>query len=48
MELAPGPLPKVKGSDDADHAGWIPLSDLKEDEFYEDHLHIIQHFLGQV
>lgn len=41
-------LPKVKGGDDAAKAFWLPLSALgeKEEEFFEDHLHIIKHFLG--
>ena len=41
-------LPKVKGGDDAKKAFWLPLSALgeKEDEFFEDHLHIIRYFLG--
>ena len=41
-------LPKVKGGDDAKKAFWLPLSALgeKEDEFFEDHLSIIRHFLG--
>jgi len=41
-----GDLPGVKGSDDAEHALWVPLADLfiRENEFYEDHCHIIEHF----
>lgn len=41
-------LPKVKGGDDAAKAFWLPLSALgeKEDEFFEDHLHIVRFFLG--
>lgn len=41
-------LPHVKGGDDASKAFWLPLSALseKEDEFFEDHLHIIKYFLG--
>lgn len=41
-------LPRVKGGDDADKAFWIPVADLrmKEDEFFEDHFSIVQHFLG--
>jgi bifunctional NMN adenylyltransferase/nudix hydrolase len=42
-----GPLPTVKGGDDAAEALWVPLNDLTllEENFFEDHLHIIQHFL---
>ena len=41
-------LPQVKGSDDADKAFWLPISSLseREDEFFEDHVSIIRHFLG--
>ena len=41
-------LPRVKGGDDAKKAFWLPLSALgeKEDEFFEDHLHIVRYFLG--
>ena len=41
-------LPKVKGGDDAKKAFWLPLSALgeKEDEFFEDHIHIVRFFLG--
>lgn len=41
-------LPHVKGGDDAAKAFWLPLSALgeKEDEFFEDHIHIIKKFLG--
>ena len=41
-------LPRVKGGDDASKAFWLPLSALgeREDEFFEDHIHIIKKFLG--
>ena len=39
-------LPKVKGSDDAEHAQWIPISKLNSEEIFEDHYDIIQSFLG--
>jgi bifunctional NMN adenylyltransferase/nudix hydrolase len=41
-------LPRVKGGDDAAKAFWLPLSALgeKEDEFFEDHIHIVRFFLG--
>lgn len=40
-------LPKVKGSDDAVHAAWIPLADVVKmrDTFFEDHFDIISYFL---
>ena len=51
IELGPSlkdGLPRVKGGDDAAKAFWLPLSALgeKEDEFFEDHIHIIKYFLG--
>lgn len=39
-------LPKVKGADDAEKAFWVPLSDLREEDFFEDHYHIIQVLSG--
>jgi bifunctional NMN adenylyltransferase/nudix hydrolase len=39
-------LPKVKGSDDADHAFWLPLADLNPETLFEDHYFIIQAILG--
>lgn len=41
-------LPTVKGGDDADKALWLPISSIGEleEEFFEDHVHIIRHFLG--
>lgn len=50
IELAPGPLPKVKGSDDAAKAQWVSLSDLEkmEDQCFEDHFYIIQNMLGKI
>jgi len=39
-------LPKVKGSDDAEKAVWLPLGDVKEEMFFDDHYFIIQYFLG--
>ncbi len=48
IDLGNGPLPKVKGSDDADKAWWMPLSEFysREEEFFEDHFHIINYFVG--
>lgn len=39
-------LPKVKGADDAEKAKWVPISDLREEDFFDDHYFIIQYFLG--
>lgn len=48
FDLGAGPLPKVKGSDDADKAWWMPLNEFysREEEFFEDHFHIINYFVG--
>ncbi len=49
IDLGHGSLPVVKGSDDADKAWWMSLSDLatREDQFFEDHFHIITHFINK-
>lgn len=41
-------LPKVKGSDDAEKAMWVPFSEIiaNRDKFFEDHFSIIDSFLG--
>ena len=39
-------LPKVKGSDDAEKAVWLPIGDIKEEMFFDDHFHILTYFLG--
>lgn len=46
IQLPDGELPKVKGSDDAEKARWVPIADVKSDECFEDHWEILQHFLG--
>lgn len=48
IELPAGELPAIKGSDDARHAKWIPISDIEETQMYADHYSIIQYFLGRV
>ncbi len=49
FDLKAGPLPQVKGSDDADKAWWMSLSEFatREAEFFEDHFHIISHFVNK-
>lgn len=49
FNLGQGPLPRVKGDDDADKAWWMPLRDVlaSEDSFFEDHFHIINHFVNK-
>jgi bifunctional NMN adenylyltransferase/nudix hydrolase len=39
-------LPKVKGADDAEKAKWVPINELREKDFFDDHYFIIQYFLG--
>jgi bifunctional NMN adenylyltransferase/nudix hydrolase len=46
IELPDGDLPRVKGSDDADKARWVPIAEVRSEECFEDHYEIIQHFLG--
>jgi bifunctional NMN adenylyltransferase/nudix hydrolase len=49
LDLKAGPLPQVKGADDADKAWWMPLADFhtREEEFFEDHYHIISYFINK-
>lgn len=49
INLKSGALPKVKGSDDADKAFWLPLNEImqREEEFFEDHFHIINYFCNK-
>ena len=39
-------LPRVKGSDDAEKAKWVPIGELREQDFFDDHYHIISVMLG--
>ena len=49
MNLGSGELPKVKRGDDAAEAFWMPLRDVyrREEEFFEDHFHIIFFFCSK-
>lgn len=49
FEFPGGELPAVKGSDDAAKAEWVPISEAMEMEsqFFEDHFHILEHFIGR-
>jgi bifunctional NMN adenylyltransferase/nudix hydrolase len=49
LNLGSGELPKVKGSDDAEKAIWLPLNEVvqREAEFFEDHFYVIQHFVNK-
>jgi bifunctional NMN adenylyltransferase/nudix hydrolase len=46
IQLPDGELPKVKGSDDAEKAKWIPLSEVTSDIMFEDHYQLIQELVG--
>lgn len=46
IDLGTGPLDKVKGSDDAAKAKWVPLSNVKRSEMFEDHVDIIEFLTG--
>lgn len=49
IELKPTTsLPKIKGSDDAEKASWVKLSDIKREMLFDDHFHIISHFIGNI
>lgn len=49
FEFPAGELPQVRGGDDADKARWIPVSEALEmsPQLFEDHLHILEYFLGR-
>lgn len=49
FNLGHGPLPRVKGDDDAEKAWWMSLRDVRDSEesFFEDHFHIINHFVNK-
>jgi len=46
VDLGTGALDKVRGSDDAAHASWVPLADLRRDNMFEDHYSIIEYLVG--
>jgi bifunctional NMN adenylyltransferase/nudix hydrolase len=46
IQLPDGELPKVKGSDDALKAKWIPISEVKSEECFEDHFEILSDLTG--
>lgn len=49
FDFPAGELPDVRGGDDADKARWVPVSEALEmgPKLYEDHLHILEFFLGR-
>lgn len=46
IELPDGELSKVKGSDDAEKAMWVPIGKLDSVDCFEDHFDIINYFVG--
>lgn len=44
--LPDGELPRVKGSDDAEKARWVPIAEVLSDECFEDHYEMIQWAIG--
>jgi bifunctional NMN adenylyltransferase/nudix hydrolase len=48
FDLGHVPLPDVRGQDDAGEARWVPIPELPalEEELFEDHACILDHFLG--
>ena len=48
FEIPSGDLPAVRGGDDAQKARWVPLAEAlaMEEQFFEDHFHILEHFTG--
>jgi bifunctional NMN adenylyltransferase/nudix hydrolase len=50
IQLKAGPLPGVRGGDDAEKAFWMPLADFyaREDSVFEDHVQIIRHCISRV
>lgn len=46
IKLPPGDLPRVKGSDDALKAKWIPLKEVKSENCFEDHFDQLQELCG--
>lgn len=48
FDLGDGPLPKVHADDDAQSADWVDITVISkmEDQFHDDHFHMLDHFLG--
>lgn len=46
IQLPDGELPRVKGSDDALKAKWIPISEVRSEECFEDHFEILNDLIG--
>lgn len=48
FDLGERPLPEIEADDDAQSAEWITIEQLTalEDQFHDDHFHMLDHFLG--
>jgi bifunctional NMN adenylyltransferase/nudix hydrolase len=46
IQLPTGPLPKVKGGDDAYRAKWVPIGGINPEECFEDHYELILWAIG--
>jgi bifunctional NMN adenylyltransferase/nudix hydrolase len=48
FDLGARELPEVRADDDAASVEWVPVADLAamEDHFFDDHFHMLDHFLG--
>jgi bifunctional NMN adenylyltransferase/nudix hydrolase len=44
--LPDGELPRVKGSDDAEKARWVPIAEVRSEECFEDHYEMVQWAIG--
>lgn len=47
INLADGPLPKVRGNDDAVRAKFVPIGSIRREEMFEDHAEIIDWAIGK-
>jgi bifunctional NMN adenylyltransferase/nudix hydrolase len=43
-----GKAPAVKASDDAKRAKWVPIEQIKRCNMFEDHYHLIRHFISGI
>jgi len=48
FDLGTAPFPAVRADDDAAQVAWTPIAELAgmEEAFFEDHFHMLDHFLG--
>lgn len=46
IQLPDGELPRVKGSDDAEKARWVPIAEVRSDECFEDHYDMVMWAVG--